>query len=822
MDSQYKQRSPDRVKIGFLGSRLGTQMQFEMWLGAMDACQDWGANLVFFPADIIQSAYQYDDKSNVLYDLVNDQVIDSLIIWVGGLIAEVGIAEAHHIFDRYRQFPMVTISGKLSEYPDISIDNYHGMRKVLEHLVVEHDCRRFAFLRGPHGHPETEQRFQACVDVLKSHNLPLNENLVATGSFHVPTGVALAEAAVSEWLSTLPAEFDAVVSATDYMALQAMKVIAAHGLRVPEDIVVVGFDDVKEARTCTPPLTTINQPFFELGKRAVDLVMAQMGGEDVPGQSTIASRMVIRESCGCPSRAILQVAIPLRTTNAHRGAGNQHTDLLDGVAEPVQAFRLPEGEIRQLLATFHKDIVDNSAPTFLPGLGGLLTRVLPARNDATAWQNALSILQHYCNENLRGEHLQKAIILVSQARVLVTEVAQRLSSHQQLLAEEYTNRLRETSETLISTFEIASLMDILAEQLPDLNFPGCYLSMYEDPEQPDAWANLLMAYNRQGRITLPEGGLRFRTSILVPEQCLSRGPQSSWVVEPLHFRERQLGIVVFEVGPREGTIYENLRALISSALQGALLMQQEVQLAIEQKRGDLLRKFVTDISHDLKTPLTTIKTQFYLLDRVLDNDPQGTRHLTELRRQVDRLETLFQDMLLMVQLDDATGLSTLKPLDVNSLVTVVLEETKGLAAARNHTCGFEPSDNLPSVVVDHYSIHIALRNIVINALSYTPSGGTIVIHTYVLDSHIVMEVTDNGPGISLEDQPHIFERFYRGSSAREAETGGAGLGLSIAQRIIALHGGTITVDSVPGEGSTFRLCLPVHRENQETFMVTAE
>lgn len=550
-------------------------MQFEIWSGALAAAQDHGANLLFFPADIIRSAHRFDAQSNVLFDLVNDRNVDGLIIWVGGLISEVGITEAQHTFARYDQLPLVTVGGKLSGHPDISIDNYHGMQAAVEHLVVTHGCRRFAFLRGPQGHPEAEQRFQACVDVLRDHDLPLDDNLVAAGSFHIPTGAASAEEAVSRWFSTSRIDLDAIVAATDYMALRAIEVIEAHGLRVPEDIAVVGFDDVDDARAWTPPLTTIRQPSYELGRRAVEMVLARMGGEDVPGKVTVASRLIVRESCGCPSQAILQAAAPVIESLAAPDTPNgQQDELLAGVEEAVQVFALTPGELRPLLEAFHDDVQVESSSSFLAVLTSLLRQTFQMRNDPLAWQNALSALRLYANRRYSDREWQRAENLISQARVLVTEMAQRSYIRQQLQAKEQAGRLRETSEALITNFEIASLLDVLTEQLPALGFPGFYLSLYEDPQHPEAWANLLAACHGQERVELPEDGLRFPTWQLVPEQCLPHRTQFSWVVEPLYFRERQLGLMVFEVGPREGTIYESLRAEISSALQGALLMQQ--------------------------------------------------------------------------------------------------------------------------------------------------------------------------------------------------------------------------------------------------------
>ena len=159
--------------------------------------------------------------------------------------------------------------------------------------------------------------------------------------------------------------------------------------------------------------------------------------------------------------------------------------------------------------------------------------------------------------------------------------AERSQAYQILQAEQQAQTLRELSQSLITTFDIAGLMDVLAEGLPRLGIPSCYLSLYEDPNQPVQWSRLMLAYNEEGRLEQEPGGRRFSSRQLVPSGMLPSGRRYSMVVEPLFFHKEQLGFVLFEQGPRDGAIYETLRGQISSALQGALLVQQVKQHAVQ-------------------------------------------------------------------------------------------------------------------------------------------------------------------------------------------------------------------------------------------------
>jgi PAS domain S-box-containing protein len=168
--------------------------------------------------------------------------------------------------------------------------------------------------------------------------------------------------------------------------------------------------------------------------------------------------------------------------------------------------------------------------------------------------------------------------LCQQARVLIGEMAWREQAHQVNLADRRARELREIGAALITTFDVGELMDVLAEGLSRLGIPSAYLSLYEDPEKPLGWSRLVLAYDevdarRSGRTELPADGVRFPSCRLVPEGRLP-DRQYSFVVAPLYFRERQLGFVLFEVGPRDEAIYDVLRGDISSAFQGALLLRE--------------------------------------------------------------------------------------------------------------------------------------------------------------------------------------------------------------------------------------------------------
>lgn len=236
---------------------------------------------------------------------------------------------------------------------------------------------------------------------------------------------------------------------------------------------------------------------------------------------------------------------------------------------------------------------------------------------------------------------------------------------------------------------------------------------------------------------------------------------------------------------------------------------ERIQFIAERERGAVLRQFISDASHDLRQPLATMNTSLYLLRRKSDDLGGAARHVDTMDSQLAHLTRLLEDLFAMARLDEPELYMERAPLDMNQLMLRIVQEQRPLAAEKGHLLNFEPETRLPLVLADHVDLRRALNHVLANALTYTHDGGQITIRTSQSGANVCVEIQDNGIGISAEDMPHIFERFYRADLARQTENGGSGLGLAIAQKIIENHSGSIEVQSTPGTGSTFRICLPL-------------
>lgn len=233
---------------------------------------------------------------------------------------------------------------------------------------------------------------------------------------------------------------------------------------------------------------------------------------------------------------------------------------------------------------------------------------------------------------------------------------------------------------------------------------------------------------------------------------------------------------------------------------------QQLELALTQERADLLKELLNTLSHDLKTPLSIINTNLYLLEKKSDPAYQKSKIETS-KEQVHRLSQIIQSILTTSYLETATVFS-IEPVNLNAIADQVREELS--TVAENHAITFERQfeSTLPLARANQIELRRVLINLVENALHYTPDKGRVTLRTFTQDRGVVIEVADTGIGIDAQDLPHIFDDFYRADKARTTNHGGTGLGLAIARKIVERHQGKIEVESIPGQGSTFRVCLP--------------
>ncbi|KAM3091119.1 sensor histidine kinase [Phormidesmis sp. 146-12] len=233
-------------------------------------------------------------------------------------------------------------------------------------------------------------------------------------------------------------------------------------------------------------------------------------------------------------------------------------------------------------------------------------------------------------------------------------------------------------------------------------------------------------------------------------------------------------------------------------------MAEELK-GVEQRRRDL----VGDLTHELRTPLTVLEGYLEgLADGTIDASPDIYQRLA---KETTRLNRLVNDLQELSKAEAGYLPIHAKPLYLRPLMAALVLRFSDQLLEGGTILRLDCPTNLPMAIADPERVEQILINLIGNALRYTPDG-RVTLRAWSQSDKIWIAVVDTGQGISAEDLPHVFERFWRSDRSRDRSSGGTGIGLAISRRLVELQKGTITADSELGKGSTFRFSLPIARE----------
>jgi two-component system phosphate regulon sensor histidine kinase PhoR len=247
-------------------------------------------------------------------------------------------------------------------------------------------------------------------------------------------------------------------------------------------------------------------------------------------------------------------------------------------------------------------------------------------------------------------------------------------------------------------------------------------------------------------------------------------------------------------------------APVVAAGRGAVLVMHDIT---ELRRADQVRRdFVANVSHELRTPLTAIKGYAEALLDESDDAEAREKFLDIIHRHATRMERLVKDLLRLARLDAGQEAVELVPCDVGGLLKSLANDFEAVAAQKQQSIDVQVARDAATLVTDAAKLHDIARNLIENAVNYTPDGGAIEVKASHSGGLFQLTVADTGHGIAPDDLPRIFERFYRVDRSRTGP-GGTGLGLSIVKHLAQVLGGEVTASNQPGSGALFTVTLPL-------------
>ncbi|MCB9112085.1 MAG: substrate-binding domain-containing protein [Anaerolineales bacterium] len=586
--------SGKRKTIAVLGAQLNRAWGSEFMAGVLDAARAGDVNVVCFVGgkpSVIQAANN-EENSYGLYDLIKPAHFDGIL-----LAADIAHGLSENQINEFCGFlapvPVASFAIPQPGVPSIIADNDGGMRAIVKHLIEEHGYERIAFVRGPVGQIEAEQRFNAFLEELKAHNIHHDEHLVAEGDYTAESG----RAAVRTLLDERGMALQAIVASNDRMAFGILEALQQRGLRVPESIAVTGFDDVSESQSMGVPLTTVRQSLYDGGVQAFHSLMKRIQGEGVEEIRILPSELVVRWSCGCLPESIHR-AVVLPKEVAHTGRlENKRTAAINallaaaGVPESVPAYEEYVDVFGQawdaFLGCLHQTDKNGSFLKMIQKMVDILQR---NGYDFNVWQNVISTFRKYAlggisstTTTLRAENL------FQQARMLVGELSQRAQAFRRLQFVKQEELLNNFSFSMASAVTFEAIGDAISRHFPYLGIGRWYVMYYGDTDAPSTSApppqnyRLLMQYDDQ-RFTMPEERSSLATGHLVPRGKTPVNRRYDAVVMPLSLASNRFGFMWAEMGSDDWDVYVRVRNLLSSAMLRALLVNQREQAQREVER----------------------------------------------------------------------------------------------------------------------------------------------------------------------------------------------------------------------------------------------
>ena len=720
-------------------------------------------------------------------------------------------------------------------------DNAGGIDQAFDHLVA-HGHRQIAFIKGDEQIFDSDcyRRLHAYLAGLERYGMAYNPDLVANG-FHTFPGGQLAMAQILK----SKAAFSAVIASNDMSAAGAMNTLQSAGLVVPQDVAVVGFDNRIDARAQIPMLTTIQFPMFDLGYQSVDLLADIIRGKITePKTITIPTHLVIRGTCGClpgdlsshPGAGRLSLSMENDFISGHQPAGIHMTapagkKVFSNLSKTITTIVRSESHhlgikevehlCKNLVDALQTSLEEGNTQNFSLVFHQILMRASAQNDDLFTWQEVISILRMwyplFARKTSTRLGLQQADAMFDQARVAISEISRGQLARMTFRQMQVADQIGQMTSRFFAANNESEVFSQLLTRLPDLGISQAAVVYYPDTQDENlTWSELQSAAN------MPDiCDRRFLTRDFPPEGLFSADMPYSLALLPLFVQDMASGFVALDTGNMQvlATIVQQLAASLRDIqfYRQAIEARQAAELGkrMAEEANRLKNHFLSWVVHELRTPLNLI---YGLSDMLIsENGNAAEEKILVNREDIDRIHIgsehlvrLVRDVLDLASSELGQLKLVLEPLDL----VEELREVSVIGSQMAHDKGLEWSTDigrhLPEVRADRTRIRQVVLNLISNAVKFTTRGG-IALEADVAGDMVMVTIRDTGLGIPLEEQEAIFHEFHQSERTSERGFGGLGLGLSISQRLIELHGGEIGVYSSGAEesGSSFFFTLPV-------------
>ncbi len=629
-----------RLTIAMLAAELDDDYQTAIWKGIESRAAQFDIGVLSILGSRIESPIGFEATANTIYSLADSHQIDGVVVLTAAISTFIDTHKVLKFLQNPLGIPRVSLGLKVPGIPSLVVDGARGIEDLVKHLVLGHGRRRMAIISGPAGHGEAEERKISLLTALKSFGVVPDPRLIVPGSFLQGSGVEGVKTLLNQQIP-----FDSLFCMNDRTAIGAIEELQRSGVKVPQEVAVVGFDDIEEGTYLTPPLTSVRQPLFELGVSAVDILYDILQARDLVGHHLLC-HAVIRESCGC---------LPRQSFSPENHVKWEDISKLD----------------RHLVEELLRLAISGNDHLFLKRLNQNLLDSVVQRRSLERWQDYLTAIRSKLREEESWDLVFDEFLFES-ARDLIAKAETRSQAERRIQASRRYATLRSIGSSLIAAFEMNSMIRELAKGLHALGFYRGFLVRVDGKDIPNGWSRLWMSLDDSQ--ILPNKPIRFHSNDILPPDILWR--QECWVLEPLVFQDEILGYMVLPGGLIDASTYDSIKESVASAMASLLLLEkvqtherrleldvarrtQELtranqELVKEVDRRKFLEQEVTQISNrtmesigqDLHDDLCQHLAGILLMFSAVKSSGRLTSDSPEV---LDRIQTLLSDSIVRVK-----------------------------------------------------------------------------------------------------------------------------------------------------------------------------
>lgn len=550
----------------FLTESLDDEHEVGVLRGVLAGARDVNGTVLCVAGGNLDDPIPERRAYNFGFEVVGPENVRGVLAMTSAIGNTLGPSGLATWLERFGNLPCTTVGVKVPGRANVEVDNAGGIRALVLHLVREHAARQIGFVCGPEGGVEAELRLSAFRAALGEEGIVVDERLIATGDYTKSSGSQAVRTILDERRVHAPL-IDALVCANDFMALGAIDELGRRGLHVPEDLAVVGFDDVDSARTSHPALTTVRQPSGELGREGMRRLVEAANRKSAAETTLLATELVVRRSCGC-----LPADLGLATQASMLPGRGIETSFVERrqiiLAEVVRASQgrfgaAGAGWEGRLIDALVGELRSGEPGAFLRALEHCLRRLEFAKGDVSVVQDVLSALRRQSlpcvvNDLVARSRLEQAL---HDARVAAAAFSSQLDAARVRDAVERFRRFERRARAAILA-RPQELSAIAADELPALGVEACVVAAFTRPDETGGPLRLLFGFGRGGTRARSES-TSLRTLPLHP--LLERASRAL-IVLPVALETQPLGVAIVSVTHIDGQMLEDLRDFLATVL----------------------------------------------------------------------------------------------------------------------------------------------------------------------------------------------------------------------------------------------------------------